>query len=535
MDVTVDYSKMTANSDKYDAFTAYYPLKITGATRLTVELKRPFAQINFGTNDLDARAKQIGFSVKNSTIKCHPYQTLDLRTGVVSNQSEEDITFKSAPVLTDEAFPVEGYDYISMNYILAPLDKETTSLTLIVDDDYTLECPNIPIRRNYRTNIYGSLFFRPADIFVDLDTYYASDDDYNELSYDVWDGSIDTVAVIPDDDNVIHIQTASQLARIAYMCNWMKDYADYTIKLERDLDLGGFEWTPIGTNEDPQDYAFSGEFDGNGKTIKNFKIDGDKYPFLGFFGTLQYANVHDITFEDVTIINTSTDKPRTGVLAAYNWDSNISNITLQGNIIVEGYNVIGGIFGEVKSANGSKASITNIKINANEGSYVKLLTGVGGYVGGIVGYNTCTSIANIESNLDVIGYNCYTTQKGDQVASAAHVGGVLGGFSSESHNNSSAWSYTGCKVSGNLSLYNVIDKTNDDNIQTYCLPIGGIVGSAGGDGTTTFNQCSFTGKIFVDNQGEDYTSNITTYNANYKYLGCIDGGTPRLGKVTVND
>ncbi len=530
MSVSIDYNKLVANNDKNDAFTAYCEFKVDGPTQKQIILKRPFAQINFGTDDLD-RAHELGFKVATTSLKFYPYTEMNLKTGAVGEASTEAFTIPTTTVVeSSEAFPVDKYTYLSMNYILAPVDKETTTLTLVVDDTYEVKCTSIPIQRNYRTNIYGSLLTKPTDIFINISPEYEKPDN---IGYSVWDGAFDWYddIVIPDDDNVIHVETARQLARIAAKLSEDDEhhYEQYTVKLENNIDMNGYVWTPIAYN-DPMDFYFSGEFDGNGKTIKNLKINGSDSPYVGFFGSLEGAKVHDLIFEDVVIFNTNTASPCTGVLAGYNNHSEIENITLRGKIIVEGYNNVGGLIGESRVLNGAPASIKNININATEGSYVKLLKRSGGYVGGLVGYSWETEIENIESNLDVIGYNSSTTPSGAQARSAAHVGGVLGGFSQKG-----AWSYSNCKVSGNLSLYNEIVSTNND-INVFCITIGGIVGSAYSSlGTATFNQCSFTGNIFVDNQGEDYTNTVTTYNTNYKYLGCFDAGTPKLGNVSVND
>ena len=49
--------------------------------------------------------------------------------------------------------------------------------------------------------------------------------------------------------------------------------------LLNDIDLGGAEWTPIGTSSSP----FTGEFNGNGYTVSNFKITTGR-AYVGLFG-----------------------------------------------------------------------------------------------------------------------------------------------------------------------------------------------------------------------------------------------------------
>ena len=66
--------------------------------------------------------------------------------------------------------------------------------------------------------------------------------------------------------------------------------------LMNDLDLGGMEWTPIGTSGS----AFTGTFDGNGYAISNFKITGD-VEYAGLFGynkgTIQNLGVEEFTID----------------------------------------------------------------------------------------------------------------------------------------------------------------------------------------------------------------------------------------------
>lgn len=60
------------------------------------------------------------------------------------------------------------------------------------------------------------------------------------------------------------ISTAGELANLAKMVNDGKTDENTYFELTADIDLGGKEWTPIGT----KDSQFAGKFSGNGKTIR---------------------------------------------------------------------------------------------------------------------------------------------------------------------------------------------------------------------------------------------------------------------------
>ena len=52
--MTVDYTRVSSNNEKLDAFYKYHTFTVNGAQTETIELKRPFAQLNIGTADYAA-------------------------------------------------------------------------------------------------------------------------------------------------------------------------------------------------------------------------------------------------------------------------------------------------------------------------------------------------------------------------------------------------------------------------------------------------------------------------------------------------
>jgi hypothetical protein len=156
MTVAVDYAKVQANSDMYDAFAGYKKIDVDESMALTVSLKRPFTQLNFGTDDVAAE----GLSGYTSTVKLCPYQRLNLKTGDVGNKSAEEVALQSSTMPTDCTYPIDGYTYVCYAYVLAPAAAETTDITLVTNynSDYTKSYSDVPIRSNHRINIFGSIF-----------------------------------------------------------------------------------------------------------------------------------------------------------------------------------------------------------------------------------------------------------------------------------------------------------------------------------------------------------------------------------------
>lgn len=185
--VTVNYEGMKTNDESLDAFCRCYEYTAGAEVENPVKLYRPFAQLNVGTKDMD-KAVELGFKKDNAKTKVVVSgiaNALNLLTGEVSGEAEVTCDLNAIP--TGETFPKEGYEYLSMDYLL--VGKETKSVvdvkwqitdgTTTVDRAFT----NVPLQGNYRTNIYGNLLTATADMNVEIDPAF-SDADYNDLIED---------------------------------------------------------------------------------------------------------------------------------------------------------------------------------------------------------------------------------------------------------------------------------------------------------------------------------------------------------------
>lgn len=152
-----------------DAFFAKAEIDVNGNLQQTVKLYRPYAQLNIGTDDLAAAAAS-GYTVTKTQVATQAYSAINLASGsVVGNAT--DVTFSYADIPdASEAFPAgSAYNYLSMNYVLVPDYKTIADVTL----DYTngttpmkRTFTSVPLQRNYRTNIYGSLLTNSVDFNV---------------------------------------------------------------------------------------------------------------------------------------------------------------------------------------------------------------------------------------------------------------------------------------------------------------------------------------------------------------------------------
>ena len=169
--VSANYVGAKTSDEALDAFYAVQSITVKGNTTETVKLYRPFAQLNIGTDDLSA-AKAAGFEAETVTVTVPTYKSLNLLTGEVEAGDPRAVTFAANALPAGETFPKTGYDYLSMNYLLMSTDKQLVDVefTVKAKDGATRTLPvnAVPVQRNYRTNIYGSLLTNSVNINVEI-------------------------------------------------------------------------------------------------------------------------------------------------------------------------------------------------------------------------------------------------------------------------------------------------------------------------------------------------------------------------------
>lgn len=178
--VSVDVNG-NANDANRDAFFAYEKFTVTGAINKTVELKRPFAQINIGTSDL-AAFTAAGGSISTSGITVTAPNKLDLRDGSVTG--EEAYTFTPAAFIAEtEEFPIATTPtqrWLATAFVLTEANKTTLDITWTSDnttpDRNAVIFTYVPVQRNFRTNIYGTLLTNPAEYNVIINQEFEKPD-----------------------------------------------------------------------------------------------------------------------------------------------------------------------------------------------------------------------------------------------------------------------------------------------------------------------------------------------------------------------
>ena len=224
------------------------------------------------------------------------------------------------------------------------------------------------------------------------------------------------------------VYNADGLMNIAELVNGGK--TDINITLDKNIDLTGKDWTPIGTSFDN---SYTGTFDGGGHTITGLTIT-TKDQFVGLFGYLNRAGtVKNVVMEGIQITSNHMFG-NTGGVAGFSWGT-IENCSVSGS--VSGTKCVGGVVGAQKAG-----SITGCSSSAT----VKGTVDVGGVAGEKWGSMTaCYATGNVTLEIDspknlsgggLVGFNggssvlaCYATGNVTSTGSSTgnvHIGGFLG-------------------------------------------------------------------------------------------------------------
>ena len=148
----------------------------------------------------------------------------------------------------------------------------------------------------------------------EFDSFGPDYDENAEYPIDTWNGGIasaDELKAATDDTNkVVTVDSGKLLAALTNEVNEGKSYDGYTIKLTKNLDLNGNEWTPIGQKNGNK---FKGTFDGQGYVVTGLKISEAKADafdgYVAFFGGTDGA-----TIKNLTVAGSVTGKEAAGIV-----------------------------------------------------------------------------------------------------------------------------------------------------------------------------------------------------------------------------
>ena len=231
------------------------------------------------------------------------------------------------------------------------------------------------------------------------------------------------------------VYNADGLMNVAELVNGGK--TDINITLDKNIDLTGKGWTPIGTD---YDNSYTGTFDGGGHTITGLTVTtNDEYAGLfGYLGNFNNgaATVKNVVMEGVQITSNQIYGGSIGGVVGYSWGT-IENCSVSGS--VSGTVYVGGVVGAQIGG-----SITGCSSSATVKGTVDV-GGVAGQTNSSATLTACYATGNVIIEMDpkkniaggsLVGMNagssllaCYATGNVTSTGSSTgymHIGGFLG-------------------------------------------------------------------------------------------------------------
>ena len=546
--MTVNYQGALSNDENRDAFYKYHEFTVNGAQTEAIELRRPFAQLNIGTADYAASASA-GYTPTQSAVTVkNVYKTLNFATGAVDGSTAVTFAENAIPGKVDgvsaESFPVPGYEYLAMNYVLVGADKETVEVEFTYTDGSnakTRTVGSVPVQRNYRTNIYGNILTSDVDINVTIEPEYEKPDN---IVY-VWDGSEVKEPKVSDiDANVYEIEFASELAWLAAAVNGTlpensrstvaaNSFKGKTFKLIEDIDLGGKEWTPIGMGSK----HFQGTFDGDGFTIYGLKISerpkGTSQAAL--FGTVSgTVKISNLTIKGAYIDGlkyTNEDFYGSALIGTMYGNVTIENVKVLDSYI-SGNNKVGALIAH--DGVGTLVSISGCEVNRC--TFESENTADGGLVGGIIGYfqsqaNTHEiKYTKVQNSI----FNVVNSTNTGKRANSEFIGGI-------DSKKGQVINITDCVVSGNTwneKFYeNGVEVTDDKYESRYVA--NGVAWIGGERDDNPEGKVIINGKLYVTTAKElqaalDAATGETSIYLGYNIVGDVTVVQKQGVKITID-
>ena len=440
-----------------------------------VELVRPISQLNIYTTK-ESLTWGTGIALKQSYVKVSGLYKAYNVAEAAAVLTTETATFEYALANVPATAADDQYAYVAMNYVGFAANAGTN-----VTVDFTIKTSegdvphtvaNVPVKPNYRTNIVGNLLTAETEYNVTInDAWYTPSE-----VVEIWDGQTLTTPDYNVENKTWTVDNGAELAWIAHLVNGTlpadapttrsgdstpKYDKSQVIVLSKDINLGGYEWTPIGTGSK----HFQGLFEGNGHVISNFQItEKHNGSQAAFFGTVS----GDPTFRNVTIQNAKVVYP--GEEAGDFYAAALIG-TAYGNVTVQ------------------NVTVKNCEISGNN------------KVAGLLAHDGVMSSLNID-NCHVLNCEIVSAHATD----GGNVGGLVGLFQGVAKTATNAAPY-GDHIIKNSSVKNtVINAVNSTNSGKRSN--GEFVACIGGkdNQTLVINNCVVEGNTFTQNEGVTYVS-----------------------------
>ncbi len=330
MNVAISYEGIN-NDERRDAFFSTVTISVDNNSTSTLEkgvtLKRPFAQLNVGVEkaDWDAAVAAGVVIEKSDVTMSNVANSINLVDGSVSGSVEVSYTMNAIPteylmVDLDGDGKKEEYNYLSMNYLLVDDATGGANRALINEVEFNFYpvsgnpinfstgLNNIPVQRNWRTNIVGKLLTSDVTYKIEIDPAYEDDinidatikaDTPAQTIKDILEnGGVVTVAETPEGGidfsglelkKDLYLLLNAPVSEIIVGGNndgvttkSVSSMPNITIEVAKDVEYPAFTFADYAENYIIKGHANSSKTMGTNfkmKSVKNIQIDGIAFSY----------------------------------------------------------------------------------------------------------------------------------------------------------------------------------------------------------------------------------------------------------------
>ena len=416
-DITVNYDNGASNTAAEDAFIGKSDVfTVEGAFNKEVTLTRPFAQLNWGTDDTEEKSIAPLISTNDLTgtvtVAQGLFSSMNVISGKVSNEVTNPVTFAAVHFnnLPSQTFPVrkentgseevKQYTLIAMNYLLT--GNGTIDCELAFDNGLSpVTVSAAPMKANYRTNIYGSLLTAPGRFNIEVLPGFTDDIDLNQedkVAEGVYYEKSTKTYILTSKDGLNWLNRQTNIEN--------NNFNGYNVKLISNVDLEGADWTPISKGA-----TFMGVFDGCGYTVSNFNAsDPDA---AGFFARAYH--VKNLNLKNANV----TGNYKVGAISGDGICGHFENCHVDGGRLVSEPRLVNGVMDDGNNCGGITGYLSAEPTAAVTGCSVKNMTiiayrKVGGIAGIANGSSTITGChvenVNVIANMTTPNYDKASTR-----------------------------------------------------------------------------------------------------------------------------
>ena len=179
------YAGVNSNDETRAAFCQRFAFNTSEKVKATVTLVRPFAQLNIGTT-LESLNIDYAIDVTASKVTVtSPARFFNVNAGMAHTPAAQPVEFALA-TNPQQYLNVNNtdYEYVAMNYFL--VSGNTSNVDVVFDietDKGTVKdkvVAQVPVQKNYRTNIIGNLLTKETVIEIVVDNRFYGDWNSNE-------------------------------------------------------------------------------------------------------------------------------------------------------------------------------------------------------------------------------------------------------------------------------------------------------------------------------------------------------------------